>query len=287
MLSEPSLGEVDERPGGAPCGTLTAMRIALARRAAIACAVMAAASLQNACAAGLVDSEVPSRESAVCPPPAGERGDAAILADRIMSRSSSRLLFDPPIHDELAREAEDVLRMVRAAHPGVAGIHVRGLFRPDTLILGLEPPMLQRVQGMFDTSGRTVTLRTGAPELDSLNAELGLRGAKLLGQASVAFCFGPVLNLPPAAAAYSGLDGISYAEPDTYAGDGPDIDAARADGDWYLIFRNAWGDCPSGCINEQFSFFVISGGTVSQTNSGAAPFRRLMAERGWDLSREA
>ena len=178
MLPEPSLGEVDERPGGAPCGTLTAMRIALARRAAIACAVMAAASLQNACAAGLVDSEVPSRESAVCPPPAGERGDAAILADRIMSRSSSRLLFDPPIHDELAREVADVLRMVRAAHPGVAGIHARELFRPDTLILGLEPPMLQRVQGMFDASGRMVTLRTGAPELDSLNAELGISDAR-------------------------------------------------------------------------------------------------------------
>ncbi len=133
----------------------------------------------------------------------------------------------------------------------------------------------------------SLTLRTGAPELDSLNAELGLRGAKLLGQASVAFCFGPVLNLPPAAAAYSGLDGISYAEPDTYAGDGPDIDAARADGDWYLIFRNAWGDCPSGCINEQLSFFVVSRGTVRPAASEAAPFRRLMAERGWDLSREA
>ena len=257
------------------------MRIALAKRAAIACAVVAAASLQNACAAGLVDGEVPSRESAVCPPPAGKRSDAAILADRIMRRDSAQLRLDPSSRNKLAREIADVLRMVRAAHPDVASVHVRGLFRPDTLILGLEPPMLQRVQGMFDTSGRTVTLRTGAPELDSLNAELGLRGAKLLGQASVAFCFGPVLNLLPAAAAYSGLDGISYAEPDTYAGDGSDINAARADGDWYLIFRNAWGDCPSGCINEQFSFFVISGGTVSQTNSGAAPFRRLMAERGW------
>ena len=281
MLSEPSLGEVDERPGGAPCGTLTAMRIALARRAAIACAVMAAASLQNACAAGLVDSEVPSQESSLCPPPAGERSDAAILADRIMSRTSSRLLFDGSFHDELAREAEDVLRMVRAAHPGVAGIHARELYRPDTLILGLEPPMLQRVQGMFDASGRMVTLRIGAPELDSLNAELRLRGAKLLGPAAVIFCFGPALNSPAAAAVYAGLDGISYAEPDTHAGDGPDLEAARVDGDWYLIFRNAWGDCPSGCINEQLSFFVVSGGTVRPAASEAEPFRRLMAERGW------
>ena len=281
MLPEPLLGEVDERPGGAPCGTLTAMRIALARRAAIACAVMAAASLQNACAAGLVHSEVPSQESSLCPPPAGERSDAAILADRIMSRTSSRLLFDGSFHDELAREAEDMLRMVRAAHPGVAGIHARELYRPDTLILGLEPPMLQRVQGMFDASGRMVTLRTGAPELDSLNAELRLRGAKLLGPAAVIFCFGPALNSPAAAAVYAGLDGISYAEPDTHAGDGPDLDAARVDGDWYLIFRNAWGDCPSGCINEQLSFFVVSGGTVRPAASEAEPFRRLMAERGW------
>ena len=281
MLPEPSLGEVDERPGGAPCGTLTAMRIALAKRAAIACAVMAAASLQNACAAGLVHSEVPSRESAVCPPPAGERGDAAILADRIMRRDSAQLRLDPSSRNKLAREIADVLRMVRAAHPGVAGIHARELYRPDTLILGLEPPMLQRVQGMFDASGRMVTLRTGAPELDSLNAELRLRGAKLLGPAAVIFCFGPALNSPAAAAVYAGLDGISYAEPDTHAGDGPDLEAARVDGDWYLIFRNAWGDCPSGCINEQLSFFVVSGGTVRPAASEAEPFRRLMAERGW------
>ena len=140
---------------------------------------------------------------------------------------------------------------------------------------------MSRVQGMFDGAGRVVTLRTGALELDALNAELGLRGAKLLEPLGVIFCFGPALNVAAAAAAYSKLDGISYAEPDARLGDGPDLEAARVNGDWYLVFRHAWGDCPAGCINEQFSFFVIAGGTSRQADSEAAPFRLLMAARGW------
>jgi hypothetical protein len=149
------------------------------------------------------------------------------------------------------------------------------------LILGLEPPLLRRVQGMFDGAGRVVTLRTGALELDALNAELGLRGAKLLELLGVIFCFGPALNVAAAAAAYSKLDGISYAEPDARLGDGPDLEAVRVNGEWYLVFRNAWGDCPAGCINEQLSFFVIAGGSVRQADSEAAPFGLLLADRGW------
>ena len=249
--------------------------------AAIACAVVAVAVLQPTAAAGLGETEIPRLESTPCPPPAAARSDAAILANRIMLRDSSRLLLDLSSRDKLEREIADGLRLIREAHPEVAELHARERYLPSMLILGLEPPLLRRVQGMFDGAGRVVTLRTGALELDALNAELGLRGAKLLELLGVIFCFGPALNVAAAAAAYSKLDGISYAEPDARLGDGPDLEAVRVNGEWYLVFRNAWGDCPAGCINEQFSFFVIAGGSVRQADSEAAPFRLLMAARGW------
>ena len=237
--------------------------------------------LHPTAAAGLAETEIPAPEFTPCPAPVSQRSDAAILADRIIRRSSSHLLLDLSARDELQRELAEGLRQVRTAYPEVAGIHAREGHRPSMLILGLEPPLLKRVQGMFDRAAEVVTLRTGDPGMDALNAELGLRGAKFLESLGVIFCFGPELNVVAAAAVYSTLDGVRYAEPETRLGDGPDLAAARENGDWYLVFRNAWGDCPSGCINEQFSFFVSAGGSVRQADSEHAPFRLLMAARRW------
>lgn len=249
--------------------------------AAIARAAVAIASLQSAWAAGLGETEIPRQEPTPCPGPVSRPSDAVILADRMVRRDSGQLLIDLSTRDEMQREIADALRLVRAAYPEVAGVHAREQYRASMLILGLEPPLLRRAQGMFDAAGGVVTLRTGVRELDALNARLGLRGARLLEPLGVIFCFGPELNVMAAAAAYARLDEVSYAEPDTYLGDGPDIAAARAHGEWYLVFRHAWGDCPSGCINEQFFVFVITGGSVAQADSEAPPIRRLMRDRGW------
>lgn len=270
--------------GAAHADSGTSVRIGSGTRvgAAIACALVVFAVLHPTAASGLAETEIPAHEPAPCPPPAGKRSDAAILADRIAGRDSGRLLLDLAIRNELERELADALRLVRAAHPQVAGIHARERYRPSVLILGLEPPLLRRVQGMFDRAGGVVTLRTGDPALDALNAELGLRGAKSMGPLGVIFCLGPELNVVAAAAAYTNLDGVSYAEPETRLGDGPDLEAARVKGDWYLVFRDAWGDCPSGCLDEQFSFFVIAGESVTRADSGEAPFHLLMQDRRWE-----
>ena len=249
--------------------------------AAIARVLVAFAVLHPSAASGLAETETPAPGPAPCPPPAGERSDPAILADRIVRRDGGHLLLDLAARDQLQRELAEALRLIRTAYPEVAGIHARERYRPSMLILGLEPPLLRQVQAMFDHAGEVATLRTGAPELDALNVRLGLRGARSMGSLGVIYCFGPYLNVVTAAAAYSRLSGVSYAEPDTRLGDGPDIEAVRVDGDWYLVLRNAWGDCPAGCINEQFFFFVVTGGQVRRTDDEAAPFRLLMRERGW------
>ena len=248
--------------------------------AAIACAVVFAV-LHPTMASGLADAETPAQGPTPCPAPTGERSDAAILADRIVRRGSGKLLLDLTARDELERELADALKLVRAAHPDVAGIHARERYRPAMLILGLEPPLQRQAQGMFDNAGGVVPLRTGDRELDALNAELGLRGAKSLGPLGVIFCFGPELNVVAAAAAYSRLDGVSYAEPETRLGDGPDLEAVPVNGDWYLVFRNAWGDCPAGCINEQFFSFVITDGQVRQADLEVARLHLLMRDSGW------
>ena len=68
-------------------------------------------------------------------------------------------------------------------------------------------------------------------------------------------------------------------------GDGPDIDAVKSKGRWYVVARRAWGDCPSGCINEEFFFFIVNGADVERIDRAQAmdraEFRELVMNRGW------
>ena len=53
---------------------------------------------------------------------------------------------------------------------------------------------------------------------------------------------------------------------------------------WYVLARRAWGDCPSGCINDEFFFFIVNGVDVERIDPaqamGIAEFRELVTNRG-------
>ena len=74
-------------------------------------------------------------------------------------------------------------------------------------------------------------------------------------------------------------------ESDAALGDGPDIEAAKADGRWHVVFRRAWGDCPSGCIDQELSFFTVTDGEARRIEPAQArgmdAFATLIAKRGW------
>ena len=93
------------------------------------------------------------------------------------------------------------------------------------------------------------------------------------------------MNVPAAAAAYAAVEGIEYAEPNAYVGDGSDLDALKSEGRWYVVARRAWGDCPSGCINEELYFFIADDVEVEQVDTaqamGIAEFMELVTNRGW------
>jgi len=97
--------------------------------------------------------------------------------------------------------------------------------------------------------------------------------------------FDPLRDVERAALAYARLEGVRHVEPNFALGDGSDIDAAWADGMWYLVFHEAWGDCPSGCLYSELHFFVERDGEVEhiapERAAGVAPFVRLVGERRW------
>ena len=167
-------------------------------------------------------------------------------------------------------------------------VTARVTYATGELILGLEPWLFETVTSLLEDGGERIELRTGHAEFDSLNARLGLSAVVQIFRFSetVVFYFNEYLNVAPAARAYASLEGIEYAEPNAYVGDGDDIDAVESEGRWYVVFRRAWGDCPAGCINEVLDFFIVEGGDVERMERMQAmdrvEFRNLVMNRGWN-----
>lgn len=73
--------------------------------------------------------------------------------------------------------------------------------------------------------------------------------------------------------------------PNGLVGDGPDIDAVKSQGTWYVAVRRAWGDCPAGCIFQEIFFFTVTGSDVERIARAQAMdmirFVDLLKNTGW------
>ena len=73
----------------------------------------------------------------------------------------------------------------------------------------------------------------------------------------VVLSFDGILHPRHLANLYANLPGVKYAEPDGYAGDSPNIYPLSTPSGFSYLFRDAWGDCPSGCIYNKYWYFII------------------------------
>ena len=212
--------------------------------------------------------------------------EADILADRLLRREGDGLLVDAADRQEMAGELGPVLLRIRDVYPAVADIAVRADYASGELLLGLEPPLFEAVMSLLEGQSEPVLLHTGNAAFDMLNERLGLTAVDVFPRFETAvFYFNEYLNAPAAAAAYAAMEGVEYAEPNAYLGDGSDIDAVESAGRWYVIARRAWGDCPAGCINEELLFFIVDDAEVNQVDPAQAmdiaEFMELITNRGW------
>lgn len=212
------------------------------------------------------------------PPTASTEAD--ILARRILQERSLEL--DPRKARALAHEIERVLSRIREAHPVVKDVTVRERFDPWSLILGLEPDLygkVSRAASLLGVEGGPVPLHTGHEPFDTLNMESGLAAMALLPFMSGAvFHFNRPIHPFLSPLQYSSVEGVEHAEPDSRLGDGPDVEVSRSQGAWYAVFRGAWGDCPSGCIESELFFFIVEGGEVERIEPVQAMDMPMFAE---------
>ena len=216
--------------------------------------------------------------------------DPVILARRVILRSDYETESGIPdfpgysLIDDMAR----VLGLIRAVSPEMVEVSARPKWEPGTLILGLEPSLFEAVSVGLPEEGISGPFCTGHPGFDALNAAVGLRGVEILPfeyAPAIVIRFHPRERIHSAAISYHGIEGIIYASPEFVLGDDSDIEVLWSDGKWYVVFRKAWGDCPSGCIFSELQFFVEHGGEVERIAPERAAdieeFARILAERGW------
>jgi hypothetical protein len=176
----------------------------------------------------------------------------AVLADAppyededILGLEFSGALLAPPA---LVSQIGQDLAAIRYAFPEISDIHVYPDWYPGQLIVGLtEDGWAEYQAGTF-------------AELDSLNSEYGPVSIEPHSFIRSLFMEYEVLYHPEVLAViYEGIDGVLYAEPNVIGGDGNDITFEQLT---LYTLKRGWGDCPSGCIFEDFWVFSVIDGSV-------------------------
>jgi hypothetical protein len=157
---------------------------------------------------------------------------------------SGELLAPPALVTWIGQD----LAAIRYAFPEISDIHVFPDWSPGKLIVGLtENGWAEYQAGTF-------------AELDSLNAEYGPVSIEPHPSTRYLVLEYEALYHPEVLSViYEGIDGVRYAGPDIFFGDGNDIYTEQLT---FYTFKRGWGDCPSGCIYEDFWVFSVIDGSV-------------------------
>ena len=194
-----------------------------------------------------------------------DRPESAVIADRILTVQSDTLLFDIEKRNILISEIEQVLKLVRETHPATAEILATESHQPATISVGLTSELLESVWEAIGDGNRYIKLHTGNEEFDALNSRLGVHAIlpyKLFDSVYLYIKF-PV-NLLQAQIEYAMIAGVENVGLDSRLGDYSDIGMVKFDNEWFVAFRKAWGDCPSGCLYEELMFFRVREGEAKQ-----------------------
>ena len=214
--------------------------------------------------------------------------DAEALTARILRRRGGGFPSPGAQDGEVVQKLTGALSEIRSHYPETANVKARETYEDRKgVILGLDPDVFASVSRVAGSGSGPFALRTGHARFDTLNALLGVRAVGLFPRfESVVFHFDPTVDLDHVAMKYSSLASeVRSVDLDMLLTDGPDIEVSASRGTWFFVFRDAWGDCPSGCINVDLHFFVVRNGAVRRIDPVSAmdipEFTAIREDRGW------
>jgi hypothetical protein len=174
-------------------------------------------------------------------------GDNPELTDE--AKLAAIWLSDEPFYPvDLAQTLQTKLAELREEY-GDAYPNVNVQFRypavPKELLFGFTQQAMQEVVSGDYHEWDELNEQYGVSEVIIRNVELGL--AKLVFEDQVNPYFLGDL--------YETLPGVIYSEPNGLIGDWSNIYPWLVEGQLAFLVREAWGDCPAGCIYSHFWYF--------------------------------
>jgi len=141
--------------------------------------------------------------------------------------------------------------------PNVAGVTYRPAWRGDQLIVGMDAATLATV---VDGTYTAWDCANDAYEIEDINP----------GGGYALLTFDGTYDIEALADEYALFAGVTYAEPNHTMGSGSTV-CVVPDGDtWHWRIDEGSGDCPAGCINHEYSYFVTqANGSVASHGSWA------------------
>ncbi len=157
--------------------------------------------------------------------------------------------------DSLYEQVLSDLAAIRATFGDTLEVVIRVKFRPPwiagCLIIGFDDTTAQKV-----ASGEY----HGWDELNDKYQVTEIRTSLTHAFGAAVLYFRGRLHAYRLAGMYRGLPGVTYTEPNRMIGDSPNIDLRQTGRAITYLFRDAWGDCPSGCIYSEYWYFMVEGG---------------------------
>jgi hypothetical protein len=162
---------------------------------------------------------------------------------------------EPVVPAELVESIRADLELIDVVFPGASSWWATAPFVPGYMVLYLTDEGVE--------SWESGTFSELEALLDQYEGEVtGFRKWESLGGGYVDINFAGPLNTPLLFPVFDELNGVDYASVNGFIGDGDRAYYIPESG--LYIFRHGYGDCPSGCINQDVYYFQVKDGTVTQ-----------------------
>lgn len=196
--------------------------------------------------------------------------DGFIMATDALKEADDSIAISRRDRDALAVEIDGVLGQIRAIRPEFVDIGARS-HTSSLVSVNLEPDLMDRVVALWNEGEGSGPFITGSPDFDLINAVLGLCDVYPLRSIDWVFLYlDSTVDDMSAATLYESAPGVLDAHGGNLKTDNPVVEAVKDGDTWYVIFRDAWGDCLSGCIYEELFFYTVTDGSITEVDRSDA-----------------
>lgn len=149
-------------------------------------------------------------------------------------------------YDRVKRDLAMIRAQFSGSYPEV-NIAVKAPWSVGQLMLGFDHTTYNLIKG------------NSYNQWDDLNETFRMESIQFWDDYNILILvFIPRLNPTIIKCDYEGLPGLKYAAATGFTTDQPQNYIGQRDGLFHYFFRDAWGDCPNGCINNHIFYFTTT-----------------------------